>query len=278
MKNNFAYFIASYGKPEYIPTYEALKDRGAEYPIYIVVGYDDPKLTMYINKYEDNLYIFDKTNYLDKVDAIGVYNKTHKICTYSRLAVNDYADELGYKYVGYLFDDIKSFDMRYVNKEGKISATKNFKIDRFMDMYIDLLNSSDDIYIVGPPASSFYIGVNKSKSRDYCSRFGNMFVYDIDKQLEPYRASMMEDMTIVLDNNSRGKLSICPFGLQVQCREPATTKDSYGGMTLSEYIQQKSIMCGGVEIGKSIPQIPYKNFIPKIIAEKYKTKKTNKLF
>lgn len=274
-ENNFAYFIASYGKPEFIPTYKALKDRGAEYPIYIVIGVDDPKFTDYLDY--DNLLVFDKDNYLDLVDALGVYDKTHKVCTYSRLAINDFAEDLGYKYVGYLFDDIKSFDMRYVNKEGKIAGTSKFKIDDFMDMYIDLLKSSDDIYIVGPPASSFYIGVNKSQVNNYCTRFGNMFVYDIDKQLEPYKASMMEDMSIILYNNMRGKMSICPFGLQVQCREPATTKDSYGNMSMSEYIQQKSIICGGEEIGNSIPNIPYKKFTPKIIDEKYRFVNNRKL-
>lgn len=274
-ENNFAYFIASYGKPELIPTYKALIDRGAEYPIYIVIGQDDPKFTEYLEY--DNLLVFDKNNYLDLVDALGIYDKTHKVCTYSRLAVNDFAENLGYKYIGYLFDDIKSFDMRYVNSDGKIAGTSKFRIDDFMDMYINLLKSSDDIYIVGPPASSFYIGVNKSQARNYCTRFGNMFVYDIDKQLEPYKASMMEDMSIILYNNMVGKMSVCPFGLQVQCREPATTKDSYGSMSMSEYIQQKSIICGGIDIGKCIPNIPYKNFTPKIIDEKYRATSSKKL-
>lgn len=274
MKNNFAYFIASYGKPEFIPTLKSLERCNAKYPIYIVVSTDDPKFEEY--KQYENLLVFERSDYYDQVDAIGVYNKTHKICTYSRLAVEDFARQLGVKYIGYLFDDIMSFSLRYLNKEHKISAIQKFNIDDMMDMYISLLNSSNDIYLTGPPNSAYYIGVNEESTLNYSQRFGNMIVYDIDKKMEPYKASMMEDMTIILNNNMRGKLSICPFGLQVNCREPAVTGDSYKGMSLSEYIQQKSIMSGGIDIGKSVKDthIPYKNFTPKIIDEKYRQTET----
>ena len=66
--SNFAYFIASYGKPEYIPTLEALHRSNVKYPIYIVVGTDDPKLDEYRGRY-DNLLIFDKDEL--HIDAIG---------------------------------------------------------------------------------------------------------------------------------------------------------------------------------------------------------------
>ena len=272
-KNSFAYFIATYNKADFVPTYKALLDRKASYPIHLVVSTDDPQKDMYLKKY-DNTLMFDKSTYYDAVDSIGVYSKTHKICTYSRLLVDFAAKVLGYRYVGYLFDDINSFSMRYA-KDGKIVSSTNFRIDRFMDMYIDLLNSRHNIYFTGPPNASFYIGINEAASKGYSTRFGNMMVYDTQKQLEPYKASMMEDMTIVLNNNQKGKMSICPFGLQVDCRDPAVTDDSYNGMTLAEYVQQKSIMCGGLDIGKSIPNIPYSKFTPKIIDPKYK--KSHKL-
>ena len=271
--NNFAYFIASYGKPEYIPTLESLKAVHAEYPIYIVVGRDDPKLDEYIAKY-DNLLVFDKDNYI--IDAIGTYKKKKKICTYSRLAVDEFAKQMGIRYVGYLFDDIQKFRLRYYD-DGAIRGIRDFPIDRVVDLYINLLNSSKDIYIVGPPQSSYYIGVNSKKVRSYTERFGNFFVYDTQKELEPYVASILEDMTIVLHNNMRGKLSICPFGLQVECREPATTKDSYGDMSQLEYHEHYCIIDSGYSV-KSIPTpIHYKNYIPKIVSDK-PTKKKARLF
>ena len=276
--NNFAYFIASYGKPEYIPTLEALKKLNVRYPVYIVVGIDDPKLEEYKKRY-NNLLIFSKSTYYDNVDCIGTYIKSDKICTYSRLAVYDYAKNLGIRYVGYLFDDIQKFRIRY-NDNGSIRGIKDFPIDKVIDLYMNLLNSSKDIYIVGPPQSSYYIGVNAEKSISYTARYGNFFVYDTEKELEPYKASILEDMSIVMYNNMCGKLSICPFGLQVECRDPAITKDSYSNMNRLEYYEHYAIIDSGYSV-KSIPAtIHYKNYIPKIISEKHRAeiKQKGRLF
>ena len=271
--SNFAYFIASYGKPEYIPTLEALHRSNVKYPIYIVVGTDDPKLDEYRGRY-DNLLIFDKDEL--HIDAIGTYKTKKKICTYSRLAVHEAAMIMGIRYVGYMFDDIQKFRFRY-DDNGHIRGINNPPLDKIVDLYIKLLNSSDDIYIVGPPQSSYYIGVNSEKAKGYTERFGNFFVYDTKKELEPYIASILEDMTIVLHNNMRGKLSICPFGLQVECRDPAITKDSYGDMNRLEYYEHYSIIDSGYSV-KSIPAtIHYKNYIPKIISDK-PIKKKARLF
>ena len=264
MKNNFAYFIASYGKPLDMPTLKALND--VKYPIYIVVGTDDPKLEEYKQTFPESLLVFDKANYIDKVDDIGIYAKTHKVCTYSRLAVNDFAKKLGIRYVAYLFDDIEYFQLRYVSKENHIKSIRKFDFDRMMDIYIKLLDSSEDLYFVGPPQSSFYIGVNKDCANKYTARYGNMFVYDIEKPVDVYRSSTLEDMDIVIANNKIGKMSICPFGLQVCCREPAVTNDCYGNMSKLEYYQH-FVLVGQKPISLKRPVISYSNFTPKIISD-----------
>ncbi len=273
MKNKFAYFIASYGKADCIPTLDMLVKHNHKYPVYIVIGEDDPQLNIYKSIYKDNLLIFDKGKYIPYVDDLGMYAQTHKVCTYSRLAVHDFASQLGYRYVGYLFDDIYNVQLRYKNSKGQISSTKDFDIDKMIDLYINLLNSSENIYIVGPPNSSFYIGVNENQIYNYSTRFGNMFVYDIQKELEPYKSSTLEDMSIILYNNQVGKMSICPFGMQVDCRAPHTTKDSYGDMTRLEYVEHHAIITQStMDLDKSNGNvIHYKNFTPKII-EKGKKK------
>ena len=267
--NNFAYFIASYGKPYNMPTLEFLRKLDAKYPVYIVIGTDDPKIDDYKKVFPEHLLIFDKSDYIDKVDDLGVYAKTHKVCTYSRLAVLDFAKQLEIKYVGYLFDDIESIQLRYQLSNGKIASTKNFQIDRMIDLYINLLNSSKDIYIVGPPNSSFYIGVNSKMVDRYSTRYGNMFIYDVDRLLQPYKSSILEDMSIILYNNLVGKMSICPFGMQVNCRAPKVSSDCYKGMNVSEYYQHLVII-GQQQVNLNRPEIHYKNFTPKIISDKYR--------
>lgn len=273
MKNNVAYFIASYGKPEKLPTLKALKSTKASYPIYIVVGDDDPQLYKYKELYSKNLVIFKKSDYYSRVDSLGIYTKTDKICTYSRLAVDDYARKIGVKYVVYMFDDIIKLRLRYDDKYHKIKGISNFNIDTVIDMYIELLNSSPKVYIVGPPSSSFYIGINSNRIHDYKTMYGNMFVYDTEKFIYLNNANALEDCWIVLQNNKFGKMSICPFGLHVSCREPKKTNHSYGKMTKLEYTAQHLIITNAWNLTADRPIIAYKNFTPKIISDKYRRDK-----
>ena len=267
---NFAYFIASYNKPLNITTLNFLNKMNVTYPIYIVVGTDDPQLDLYKETFKNNLIIFDKADYIGKVDNIGYYKKFHTVCTYSRLAVDDYAKKNKIRYVCYLFDDIKDIRIRYINSENRISAITSFDIDKLMDLYVDLLNSSKDIYIVGPPNSSFYIGVDSKKQYQYSTRYGNMMIYDMEKELLPYKANVIEDMSIILYNNVIGRMSICPFGVQVNCREPMATGECYGKMSKYEYYQQWCLILNGKPINLKRPTISYSDFTPKIISEKYK--------
>ena len=270
--NNIAYFIASYGKPDDMPTLKALERCNASYPIYIVVGTDDPKLDTYKEVFGDKLLVFDKADYIDSIDDIGIYAQTHKVCTYSRLAVNDFAKRLGVKYVVYLFDDINYFQIRYVDKAtNKIKSNREFNFDKMVDCYVPLLSSSEDVYMVSAPQSSFYIGVNSDKADKYTTRFGNMIMYDVDKVFNVYRSSILEDMDIIIANNKIGKMSICPFGLQVCCRDPHTTADCYGNMTKSEYYQHL-VLLGQQAVNLERPVIPYSHFTPKIISDKYRRK------
>ena len=268
MKNNFAYFIACYGDSKNIPTLKALQAKNAKYPIYLVVGDDDPDLENYLKL--SNVLIFKKSDYYGKVDELGEYSKTHKICTYSRPAIEDFAKKLNIEYIGYMFNDIIGFTLRY-RKDNGVSSTANFKIDEIIDMYIELLNSSDNIYAVGPPASSFYIGVNIDKCREYTNRWMNMYIYKLDKNPPLYKANVIEDLDLMMRCNSRGKLVICPFGLHANCRQAMVSEDAYGSMKLSEYLQQKSIVAS-IDIGKSVrdTKIPYSKNQPKIIDEKFK--------
>lgn len=269
--NNVAYFIASYGKPNDMPTLKALQAVNVNYPVYIVIGTDDPKLDEYKQTFKGNLLVFDKADYIDQIDDVGMYAKTHKVCTYSRLAITDFAKNLGIQYVVYLFDDINYFQLRYVNKDRKVGSTRYFKLDKMIDMYIKLLNASPDIYFVSAPQSSFYIGITADRvdKYKYTVRNSNMLVYNVDKQPDVQRSSVLEDMDIVLSNNKVGKLSICPFGLQVCCRDPHSTADCYGDMSISEYYQH-FVLIDNRPVNIKCLSIPYKHFTPKIISDKYR--------
>lgn len=274
MIDNVAYFIPSYGKAKYIPTLELLRSYHVSHPIYVVVGEDDPQLYGYMDGADYKVLRFKKEDYYDKVDSVGTYNYTHKVCTYARQFIDEYAEANGIRYICFMFDDIESVQLRWQSKDDKICSTKKFDFERVIDAYIRFLNCSEHIGIVGPPSASYYIGINKDTYK-FASHYGNMFVYDVKKPIGPYKASVLEDMTIVLDNNKRGNIGLYPFGMQVNCRAPMATGDCYKGITRLEYVEHHIILTNGTPQNYDKLRIPYKNFTPKIISGHYKKGGTN---
>ena len=266
---NLAFFIPSYGKAEYIPTFELLQSYHVTYPIYIVVGKDDPKYDEYVTNKRYNVLTFDKSDYYDKVDSLGTYNITHKVCTYARQFIDEYAEANNIQFVCFMFDDIESVQLRWISEDDKVRSTKNFDFQRMIEAYVRFLDCSEHIGIVGPPSASYYIGINKDSPK-FATHYGNMFVYDIRKPIGPYKASVLEDMTIVLENNKRGNIGLYPFGMQVNCRAPMATGDCYKGIDRLEYVEHHVIMTNGTPQKYDKLQIPYSKFTPKIVSGRYK--------
>ena len=150
-----------------------------------------------------------------------------------------------------------------------MKSTKKFDLQKLLNWYVDLLNCNDSVYMIGPPGSSFYIGCKPDIVNSVATHYGNMLIYDVTKKFEPYVASVLEDMSIILYNSMRGHIGLFPFGLQVNCRSARATKDVYAGISELEYIQQWSIVT--VQDITTIRLIvPYSKFIPKIISSRYK--------
>ena len=261
------YFILSYNKPDKIPTLEMLHNYGIYDDVYVVVGYDDPSIEEY--RKLDNSLIFDKYLVADKVDSIGTYAKTLKLCTYARVFVDEYAKKHDMKYICVLFDDIMSVEIRY--RDGDcIRSSRDFDLHKALSYYAELLELNEHIYMTGPPGSSFYIGSKPGRENETCSHYANILIYDVTKPLAQYKASVMEDMYIVLSNSVIGHIGLFPFGLQVNCRPSKVTNEAYKGVSNSEYIQQYAILSGTVSANADNMIVPYYRYVPRIIGGRYK--------
>lgn len=263
----FGIFILLYNRTVDIPTLKVLNKHNCFDNIYFVVGKDDPQCDYCVNNY-DNVLVFDKEDFKDSVDSMGSYKHTLKVCTYARCFVDKYAKENGIKYVCLLFDDIISMRIRYVDGE-KVRSCDNFDLNKVIMAYIDLLDSSENVYMTGPPVSSFYIGCSPQSQFKTGTHNGNMLIYDTTKELGPYTANVMEDVCIVIHNYMRGRVALFPFGFQVNVREIRSTGDAYKNITEFEFLQQRKIASYETF---DVPgtSIPYKKFMPKIVSDVYR--------
>ena len=264
--NKINYFILSYNKPDNISTLEMLRNYNIK-DVYIVVGDDDPRIEEY--KQLDNVLVFNKQEVASRVDSIGSYANTLKLCTYARVFVDDYATSHGMRYVCIMFDDIQSVEIRYIDGD-MVRSSRDFDLPKALEYYRELLDYNEHVYMTGPPGSSYYIGCKPGREKQVCSHYANILIYDTTKQLCQYKASVLEDMYIVLSNSVIGHIGLFPFGLQVNCRPSKVTDDAYKGIDGSEYIQQYAILTGEVSHNASNVVIPYNRFIPKIISGRYK--------
>ena len=274
MCDKLNFFILVYNRPADIPTLNVLLTRGIKDDIYLVVGKDDPHLDRTINNFRaQNVLVFDKADVADEVDSLGTYRQTLKLCTYARVFVDRYAKEHNLKYICLLFDDIKSIKLRYIDGD-VVRSTAEFDLKAVLCQYIDLLNCSDSVYMVGPPGSSAYIGCKPEHMSKVPTHYANMLIYDTTKPIGPYTASVVEDMSILLHNSMVGHVGLFPMGIQVNCRDAGATEDAYSGITKSEYLQQYAIMTRSA-VCYDKPRILYTRFIPKILSSRYRKEVIN---
>ena len=263
-------FILVYNRCNVIPTLNVLKKCGVQKDdIYLVVGNDDPQFNSVVQNFNDyNVLEFDKQDVADAVDSIGSYRNTLKLCTYARVFIDDYAKQIGLKYVCIIFDDIKSIKYRYIDN-GVVRSVDAFNLPEILKQYIELLNCNDNVYMVGPPGSSAYIGCKPESMYKVPTHYANMLIYSVNKPIGPYSANVLEDMTIILNNSIIGHIGLFPMGVQINCRDAGATDDAYCGISIAEYLQQYAIMTR-TQINPDNIKISYVNFIPKILSEKFR--------
>lgn len=112
IRDDFAAIILSHGRPDRVITYESLRRSGYTGRIVIIVDDLDETRQQYIDKYGDEVFIFDKKaigKTFDRGDNFENYRSTN----YARNASFDIARTLGIKYFIQLDDDYKHFQFRF---------------------------------------------------------------------------------------------------------------------------------------------------------------------
>ena len=102
--SDFAVFILTHGRPDNVKTFATLKKCGYTGMIYFIVDNTDDTLPQYEKNFgAENVKVFDKKYYADRVDEGNNFDNTKVIC-HARNACFDIAKNLGIKYF-FQFDD-----------------------------------------------------------------------------------------------------------------------------------------------------------------------------
>lgn len=131
MKNDFAVFILTNGRPDNVVTYATLRKHGYTGPIYLVVDDLDKTKDDYLEKYGTEVIVFDKRAIAKTFDTGDNFTDMRTII-YARNASFEIAKKLGITYFVQLDDDYTRF--RYNFNEDFEYDTKAIKnLDRVFE-------------------------------------------------------------------------------------------------------------------------------------------------
>ena len=140
MRDDFAAFILTHGRPEKIITYKTLRASGYTGKIYYLIDDEDSKQDEYKKMYGDDVIVFDKKAIGETFDPYDNFGKRNSI-TWARNASFKVAKELGLRFFWQLDDDYTSWQWRFNHRLESGYCGKIKSMDDVLEACISFLES-----------------------------------------------------------------------------------------------------------------------------------------
>ena len=205
MRDDFAIFILTHGRPKDIPTVQVLKNGGYTGKLYFLLDNEDDTADEYRRQYgSDNVLIFDKQAIYEITDTMELTGEK-KAIIFARKAVFNVARDQGLKYFLMLEDDFTSIMYRYPDGD-KLAYANCKQLDNLFTAMIDFLNESGALTVCFAQGGDFIGGLNSSNyHKGLLRKAMNSFFCNVEKPID-YRGTMNEDVTTYTTLGSRGEL------------------------------------------------------------------------
>lgn len=285
IKNKYAVFILSNGRPDNVITYRKLRSSGYTGDIYIICDDEDETLSEYQKIYKDEVIVFSKKSYENKFDIMDNF-KGNKVIVYARNACYDIARKLGIDYFFEYEDDYTAFSHRYV-EDGSLKTKPVQDMDGVLDAFCRALHSTGSDTIAFAQGGELMGGANYLVYVNYKRKAMNSFVFKVNKDPKDdinFIGRMNDDVNTYLTQGSVGKLFFQTTDVSLvqkitQSNSGGNT-DAYkesGTYVKSFYSIMAAPSCCKVSVMGTVNkrlhhQIKWKNAVPKIIKEVFKKK------
>lgn len=274
MRNDFVAFILSHGRADRMTTYDLLRKCGYTGDIRIVVDNEDTTLPQYIDKFGDEVIVFNKPFVANTFDSCDNFDN-RKTIVYARNACFDLAKELGYTYFIELDDDYYYFGMRCPDE----SACYIYDLDRVFSILVEYLENTRVTSVAfsqGGDHIGGFDGTTMVKRKAM-----NSFICSVNKPFK-FLGRINEDVNTYVRLGSLGYIFLTIMSLQLDQKD---TQSNAGGMTdvyidggtyvKSFYSVMTSPSCVkvkpmGVRSKRLHHSVNWENAVPCIIREEYK--------
>lgn len=285
MRDDFAVFILSHGRPNRIYTLRSLNRVGYTGDYYIVVDDEDEALERYKTKFGDKVIVFSKQEAIEKTDR-GVNLDNRQIVCPARNQCFAIAKDLGYSYFMELDDDYDEFKFRFdQNFEYNPYGVKLDNFDEVLNELIKLYQKTDATVISFAQGGDFFGGKDGSiaQALKIKRKAMNTMLFRTDKPVK-FMGSINEDVNAYVRLQQLGRLFFMVNTLSVDQKETQTNPEGLTNIYLSTGTYIKSFYTilyspscvklrtiGRKKTTQRIHHaIQWRNAVPKIVSDEYK--------
>lgn len=227
MRDDFAVFILSHGRPDRIYTLGPLLDTGNySGKWYIVIDNEDETEADYFQRYPDHVIQFDKLEISKTFDTADL-SEDRRTIVYARNACFEIARHIGVKYFLELDDDYTYFAFRRVF-DGGFRAIYCRNLNNVFSYMIDFLETSGALSVAFAQAGDFIGGAKGAGSQKAVHRkCMNSFFCSVERPFH-FLGRINEDVNTYTTLSSRGGLFFTIMNINLDQKE---TQSNTGGMT-----------------------------------------------
>jgi len=285
MRDDFAIFVLTHGRPDRVLTLVALERAGYTGKVYLVVDDEDPTREEYVAKYGDKVLLFSKAEVAKTFDLADNLHARKGVVVFARNACWVLARQVGCEYFMEMDDDFDAFYYRFDSAHRYGSFRVRATMDRLLSALVDFYACTPILTIALSQGGDHMGGDSDGSKRPRLRRKAmGSFLLSIDRPFT-FAGRINEDVNTYTNMGRQGYLFFTLMNVMLNTK---TTQQDAGGMTSTyldggTYVKSfYSVMhCpSAVQIGAlgdpRSPQyrihhkINWNNAAPKILREEWK--------
>lgn len=226
MREDFAAFVLTFGRPDRVDTVATLEGSGYTGKLFLVCDDEDPTVPAYVERYgAERVLVFSKEEIAARFDEGDNFNDRRAVF-YARNACWDLARRVGVRYFVQLDDDYGSFYYRF-DGAGRYDHTRIDDLDWLFSRLVDFLAATPFASVaisqggdhIGGAAAKRVIGTKRKAM--------NTFVCDVERPFD-FVGRINEDVNTYTCEQRRGVPFLTFLSAQVN---QLPTQSNAGGMT-----------------------------------------------
>lgn len=226
MRDDFAVFILSHGRPSKIYTIESLQKGNYTGKYYVVIDNEDDTEKEYKRLYGDKVLQFDKKAVSETFDT-GDLSDDRRTIVYARNVCFELAKQVGVKYFLELDDDYTSFEFRYI-EDDKLKFQKVNDLNGLFEIMLTFLDESNALTVALAQGGDFIGGVEGgSFKKGVLRKAMNTFFCDVDNPFN-FVGRINEDVNTYTSLGHKGELIMTVTNAAIVQKQ---TQSNSGGMT-----------------------------------------------